>query len=470
MLDKNRFFPVDATTRSIAQRLFQEVETLPLICPHGHTDPRWFAKNEGFSDPSELLIIPDHYVLRMLSSQGIDYRDLGVPSRDGTKVSTDRRKIWQLFASNYHLFRSTPVRHWFDHTLETLFGIEGPLSASNADATYDKIAEALATDAYKPRALFERFNIETLATTDSCLDTLKHHAEIKGSGWQGRVVPTYRPDIVTNPDAEGFAQGLLTLGEMTGEDTETWQGLLAAHRARRQDFIAMGATATDHGHPSAVTFDLSEAACVDLYDKVRQGTASSTDKEMFRGQMLTEMARMSLDDGLVMQIHAGSMRNHSKMIFERYGPDKGFDIPKRTDFVEALRPLLDAFGHDARLTIILFTLDETTYGRELAPLAAAYPVLRLGPAWWFFDSPDGMRRFREMTTETAGFYNSVGFNDDTRALPSIPARHDMARRVDCAFLANHVAQARLDEDEAAEVAVELAVGLARRAYKMDYGQ
>jgi glucuronate isomerase len=467
MLNSDRFFPSDPSTRAIARQLFNEVETLPLICAHGHTDPAWFAQNQNFANPAQLLITPDHYILRMLVSQGLDFCDLGVQSLEGSIQNVDARKVWRLFAENYHLFRSTPVRHWMDYTLESLFGIEAPLKPKDADATYDLIVDALSGDAFRPRALYDKFNIEVLATTDSCLDDLSHHSAIAGSAWGGCVVPTYRPDSVTNPDSAGFHNAIIKLGELTGEDTTSWDGLLRAHRARRQAFIALGATATDHGHPSALTCDLSLADCSDLYADILSGQATNTQKEIFRGQMLTEMAQMSIEDGLVMQLHAGSIRNHSPTVFQRFGPDKGFDIPRRTDFVSALKPLLDAHGHDTRLTLILFTLDETTYGRELAPLAGAYPCLRLGPAWWFFDSPDGMMRYREVTTETAGYYNSVGFNDDTRALPSIPARHDLARRVDCAFLARQVAEHRLGEDEAAEVAVDLAYGLAKRAYKYE---
>lgn len=464
MLHPDRFFPADTATRNVARRLFAEVERLPLICPHGHTEPVWFAENNVFPDPAQLLIVPDHYVVRMLVSQGVTHAELGVPTRDGTPIEAVSRAVWRRFAENYHLFRSTPVRHWMDYTLETLFGIEEPLNAQIADQSYDKIAEALAGDDCRPRALYEKFGIEVLATTDACLDDLQHHQTIRDGDWHGKVVPSYRPDQVTNPDADGFNEHIATLGALTGEDTTNWAGLLAAHRKRRQYFISMGATATDHGHPTARTADLPVDTCQALLGRVLKGGASAEDKELFRAQMLTEMARMSLDDGLVMQIHSGSRRNHSCAIFDRHGADKGFDIPGPTDFVEALRPLLNAHGHDPRLTVILFTLDETAYGRELAPLAAAYPCLRLGPAWWFFDSPDGMMRYREMTTETAGYYNTVGFNDDTRALSSIAARHDMARRVDCAFLAKHVVEHRLPEDEAALVAQDLTYNLPRRAY------
>ncbi|MCY4333876.1 MAG: glucuronate isomerase [Litoreibacter sp.] len=467
MLHPDRFFPAEQSTRSLARRLFDQVEPLPLICPHGHTEPVWFAKNEGFQDPAQLMIVPDHYIVRMLVSQGATHADLGVPTKDGSPYETDSRVIWRRFAENYHLFRSTPVRHWMDFTLETLFGIEGPLTGDQADESYNQIADALSSDAMRPRSLYERFGIEIIATTDSCLDPLTHHMSLKNDPWQGRVVPTYRPDQVTNPDTDGFLDHIAQFGEITGEETHSWDGLLAAHRKRRADFIALGATATDHGHPSAQTADLTRHECETLLARVLSGSASAQDKELFRAQMLTEMARMSLEDGLVMQLHPGSRRNHSTPVFDRYGPDKGFDIPGPTDFVSALSPLLNAYGHDPRLRLILFTLDETAYARELAPLAAAYPCLRLGPAWWFFDSPDGMMRYRELTTETAGYYNTAGFNDDTRALPSIAARHDMARRIDCAFLAKQVVEHRLNEDEAIEVAQDLAYGLAKRAYNLE---
>lgn len=464
MLHPDRFFPSDPATRAVARRLFAEVEKLPLICPHGHTEPSWFSENPAFPDPAQMLIVPDHYVLRMMVSQGISHAQLGVPSLDGTPVETDGRAIWRLFALHYHLFRGTPVRHWMDFTLETLFGIEVPLHAGNADNTYDLISEKLTGKDLRPCALYDRFGIEVLSTTDACLDDLAHHREVRRSDWSGRIVPTYRPDQVTNPDSEGFVDSVAHLGAITGEDTAKWDGLLAAHRARRAHFIAHGATSTDHGHPTAQTADLSAQACQVLLDEVLSGTADPARKELFRAQMLTEMARMTIEDGLVMQLHPGSRRSHSPGILRRHGADKGFDIPGPTDYVEGLRPLLDAHGLDPRLRLILFTLDETAYSRELAPLAGAYPSLLLGPAWWFFDSPDGMRRYRERVTETAGFYNTVGFNDDTRALPSIAARHDMARRIDCAFLARQVTTHRMAENEAAEVARDLTYTLPKRAY------
>ena len=342
------------------------------------------------------------------------------------------------------------------------------LCAESADRVYDRIAERLAEPAFRPRALFERFRLEVLATTEGPLDDLRWHRAIRASGWPGRVITTYRPDAATDPEAPDFAATVERLGALAGTDATTWSGYLEAHRHRRAFFReAGGATATDHGHPTARTEDLPRAEAARLLDRALTGRATPAEAEAFRGQMLTEMARMSLEDGMVMQIHPGSFRNHSPETLALHGRDRGFDIPTPTDYVRALKPMLDAVGLRADLTVILFTLDETACSRELAPLAGVYPCLRLGPPWWFHDSPEGMRRFREATTETAGFHNTVGFNDDTRAFCSIPARHDMARRVDSAFLATLVATGRLDEDEAFELAPELACGLARRAYRLD---
>jgi len=412
------------------------------------------------------LIVPDHYIFRMLFSQGIALEDLGVLRLDGAPVEADGRRIWRLFAENYYLFRGTPTRLWMDYVLASLFGVEEPLTAATADSTYERIAERLQQPAYRPRALFERFNIEVIATTESALDDLRWHRMIRDSGWHGRVVTTYRPDAVVDPEFQGFADNLDALGEITGCDTGTWAGYLDAHRQRRAFFKEHGATSSDHGHRTADTANLSDVEATALFDKVRRGRGDEQDARLFRAQMLTEMAKMSLDDRLVLQIHPGSWRNHSPAIMRTFGRDKGFDIPTRTDYVAALKPLLDCVGTERDLTVILFTLDETSYSRELAPLAGVYPALKLGPAWWFHDSPEGMQRFREMTTETAGFYNTVGFTDDTRAFPSIPARHDVARRVDCAFLARLVCEHRLREGEAYELAQDLAVTLAKRAYRL----
>jgi glucuronate isomerase len=392
---------------------------------------------------------------------------LGIPTRDGSTVETDKRKIWRTFAAHYFLFRGTPSRSWLDHVFYEVFGLGRSLAPANADEVFDEINAALAREEFRPRALFDRFNIALLATTESPLDTLEHHETIRASGWKGRVVTAYRPDPVVDPEFEGFARNVALFGELASEDTASWSGYLAAHRTRRAFFKSMGATSTDHGHPSAATADLSQRECEALFAKALAGQCSAAEAELFRGQVLTEMAAMSLDDGLVMQLHPGSFRNHNPRVFEHFGRDKGADIPARTEYVRALKPLLDRFGNEAGFTLILFTLDETNYSRELAPLAGHYPCLRLGPPWWFHDSPEGMRRFRAQTTETAGFYNTVGFNDDTRAFMSIPARHDVARRMDCGFLAELVADHRLHEDEASEIAVDLAYNLVRDAYRLN---
>ncbi len=468
-LNHDRLLPADPHTRSIARALYEEVRGLPIISPHGHTDPAWFATDAPWSNPTELLLAPDHYLYRMLYSQGVPLESLGVSSKKGPSPA-DPRSAWRLFAGHYHLFRGTPSRMWLDHVFSEVFGLDVSLEPATADHYFDSIDEALSTPAFRPRALFDQFGIELLATTEGAHEELVHHAAIRASGWSGQVVTTYRPDAVIDPEHEDFAAALTRFAELTGEDVHGWSGYLAAHRKRRTDFRAAGATATDHGHPTARTADLSSSDKISLFGRIVGGTWTPDDAELFRAQMLTEMAAMSIDDGMVMQIHPGSVRNHNRTLHAAYGRDKGADIPTRVDYVHALKPLLDRFGNDTRLSIILFTLDESSYSRELAPLAGHYPCLKLGPSWWFHDSPEGMRRFREMTTESAGFYNTVGFNDDTRAFLSIPARHDVARRVDCAFLARLVAEHRIEDWEAAELAHELTYGLVKRAYRLDQSQ
>jgi glucuronate isomerase len=461
LLHDDVLFPADAETRAIARRMYSAVRDLPIISPHGHTNAKWFADDEAFPNPTELLIIPDHYVLRMLYSQGIAMEAIGI----GVE-KYDPREVWRIFAKHYYLFRGTPSRMWFDYTFSRVFGFTERLSEQTADSYYDGISEIIARPDFRPRALFGRFKIEVITTTDAPNDSLEDIQKIKKSGWKGRVLPAFRPDPVVDPEFAGFRENIVKLGELTGEDTAKWSGYLKALEARRAFFKSLGATSTDHGHPTVQTADLSSDEAAALYVKIFAGTATLLEQELFRAQMLTEMARMSVADGLVMQIHPGSVRNHNPLIFEKFGRDKGADIPQKTEYTNALRPLLARFGNEPGFTLILFTLDETTYSRELAPMAGHYPCLRLGPPWWFHDSPEGMKRFREQATESAGFYNTVGFNDDTRAFLSIPARHDVARRVDCAFLARLVAQHQLDEDEAFDVVRELTVGLVKRAYKL----
>jgi glucuronate isomerase len=462
LLHEDRLFPAEEKALKVAKALYAKIKNLPIISPHGHTQAAWFAENAPFPDPATLFVQPDHYVFRMLYSQGVSMDDLGI----GKAKIEDPRKVWRIFASHYYLFRGTPSRMWLDYAFQELFGLKERLSEKTADLYYDTIDAKLKTPEFLPRTLFERFNLEVLSTTDAPTDSLDAIKAIRNSGWKGRIVPAFRPDPVVDPDFAGFAANIAKLGEQTGEDTSTWGGYLNALQKARARFKEYGCTSTDHGHPTAQTADLPTSEAAALFSKVLSGKNSAAESELFRAQMLTEMARMSLEDGLVMQIHPGSVRNHNKFVFEKYGRDMGADIPGRTEYVHALKPLLDRFGNEKNLTIILFMLDESTISRELAPLAGHYPCLRLGPPWWFHDSPEGMMRFRQLATETAGFYNTVGFNDDTRAFLSIPARHDVARRIDCAFLGTLVAQHRLEEDEAFEVAHELTYGLVKKAYRL----
>ncbi|SEB96316.1 glucuronate isomerase [Terriglobus roseus] len=462
LLHDDRLFPADPTTRDIARRLYATVRNLPIISPHGHTNAGWFTSNEAFPDPAKLFIQPDHYVHRMLYSQGVRLEELEI----GKPVIENPRAVWHIFAKHYYLFRGTPSRLWLDYAFQEQFGMTERLSEKTADLYFDTISEKLATPEFRPRALFESFKMEVLATTDAATDPLTDIQTLRAGDWKGRIIPTFRPDSVVDPEFAGFLENIDKLGQISNEDTSSWKGYLNALRKQRERFKSLGATATDHGHPTARTADLDDEECEALFATILNGDADEDDAEIFRAQMLTEMAKMSVEDGLVMQIHPGSMRNHNFEIFEKFGRDMGADIPTATDYVHALQPMLDIVGNERDLTIILFTLDETVFSRELAPLAGHYPALRLGPPWWFHDSFEGMMRFRETATETAGFYNTVGFNDDTRAFLSIPARHDVARRTDCAFLARLVAEHRLDEDEAFTLAQDLTVNLVRAAYKL----
>lgn len=466
VLNEDRLLPADPGTRQIARRLYEATEDLAIVSPHGHCDPAVLAQNAWSGDPAHELVTNDHYLLRLLYSQGVPMESLGVQPLDGAPLEVEGRQVWHEFAKHYHLFRGTPSKLWLDHTLAEVFGIREALRADTADVVYDGLCDRLRRADYSPRALFDRFGIEFLATTDGALDPLEHHAVVRQSGWGGRVVPTFRPDDVVDPERPGFRGNVVRLGELTLTDTTTWNGYLDAIRVRRAFFVAAGATASDHGHPSPLTADLPTRQAKDLFARVTTGQLDPGDAELFRAQMLTELASMSMEDGLVLQLHAGAWRDHNPTLSARFGRDKGADIPKEVNYVSALKPLLDRFGNERRLSLVVYTLDETTYSRELAPLAGHYPALRLGPPWWFYDSPEGMRRFYRSVTETAGFANTVGFNDDARSLLSVPARHDAARRLNAGYLAELVAEHRMDEDEAVEVAQDLAYHLARSTFRI----
>jgi glucuronate isomerase len=467
-LPEDRYFDPDPRQKEIALRLYQQVADKPLVCPHGHVDPRMFADPDyQFGTPADLLLIPDHYIFRMLYSQGISMESLGVPRVDGGAVETDHRKIWQIFADNFHLFRGTPTGMWLAHELNDVFGVDEKLNGESAQRIYDRIADCLTKPEFRPRRMFERFNIDVLATTDPAHDPLVHHKAIRESDWKGRVVPTFRPDGVVNIDRPDWRQNLVALGEICGFEITNYKLLIEALENRRAFFKSMGATATDHAALTPLTCELSDKEADAIFLRALDGETKGHDPEIFTGHMLLQMARMSVEDGLVMQFHPGSYRNHSPLVFERFGFDKGSDIPVQVDYTRSLKPLLDKFGADTRLTLILFTLDETTYSRELAPIAGHYPAVKLGPPWWFHDSLNGMRRFRDQAMETAGLYNTVGFNDDTRAFPSIPARHDLARRVDANWIAGLVVRGIVDMNDAEEMIHDAAYRLAKRAYKFE---
>jgi glucuronate isomerase len=460
-------FGPNTRQKEVAQHLYALVASLPLICPHGHVDPEMFvAPDYSFGTPADLLIIPDHYVLRMLYSQGIPLERLGVPRRDGGEVESDHRRIWQLFAENFFLFRGTPTGLWLKLELREIFGVEEKLNGDTAQRIYDHIMAKLATPAYRPRALYERFHIEVLSTTEPPSDPLRAHRDIRASGWSGRVIPCFRPDSVINLDAHQWKENLRALGEASGLEIGSYRDFRLALENRRAYFKEMGATAADHSALTAYTELLTEKEAEAIFLRALRGKANAEDARRFTGHMLIESARMSREDGLVMQLHIGAYRNHNADLWERFGPDRGGDIPVAGEFTRDLRPLLDLFGNDARLTLILFSLDEATYARELAPLAGHYPAIKLGPAWWFHDSLNGMQRYREQITETAGLHNTVGFNDDSRAFPSIPARHDLSRRVDANWIAGLVVRGVVDMEDAQEMIRDTAYRLAKKAYRL----
>ncbi len=454
----DRYFSADPATRDIARELYQTVAHLPLVSPHGHVDPRLFADPEAsFGSPAELFIIPDHYVTRMLYSQGIPLETL---------LKGDHRQIWKIFCENFHLFRGTPSGIWLMDELASVFGVDEKPQAANADRLYDALEEKLASPEYSPRRLFERFNIEVLCTTDAATDTLEHHQAIRQSGWTGRILPTFRPDAVVNLGTANWKENIAKLSEVSGVDVGDYASFIHALEQRRTDFKSMGATASDHAALTPSTAELAPREANAIFQRALKGKENADDASRFTAHMLMEMARMSIDDGLVMQLHPGSLRNHNEIIFQQFGPDKGADIPLQTEYTRNLLPLLNKYGNNPRLTLILFTLDETTYARELAPLAGHYPALKLGPPWWFFDSINGMARYFDQVTETAGIYNTAGFNDDTRAFCSIPARHDLWRRAAVNWLAGLVVRHIIDSDDADEMIADLAIGLAKRAYKL----
>ena len=466
LFNKYRFFDSDPAIRNTAYELYSEIRDLPIISPHGHVDPALFVDNKPFSDPAELILIPDHYIFRLLYSQGVPLESLGIPAIDGTAVEADHHKIWQIFADHYYLFAGTPTGIWLEHEFKEVFGISIDLNKDTAIQFYDELQEKLKLPEYLPRALFDRFNIEALSTTDAAFDTLDNHRQIQDSEWDARIIPCFRPDSVLDIGVADWSDNITRLSEISEIAIDSYSSYIRALENRRNYFKQLGAVSTDHAVVNPWTEELSMVTAEAIFIRALIGKATIEDQQRFMAHMLMEMARMSIDDGLVMQLHPGSLRNHNQVLFDRFGLDKGADIPVRTEYTRNLQNLLNRYGNDPRLTLIVFTLDESNYARELAPLAGHYPAMKLGPAWWFNDSVQGMTRFREMVTETAGIYNTVGFNDDTRAFPSIPARHDLSRRVDSNFLARLVAKHQISMTEARRMSQALAYDLVKKAYKL----
>jgi len=470
-LHPDRALPAEPGLRALAREIYGHIAALPIVSMHGHVDAGAIARDEGFGDAAELLVMPDHYVLRMLVSRGVRFEQLGIARRAGAAsaerelpVETDHREIWRRFCAQWPAFRGTPSRYWLEHELVELLGVTREPSPATADAIYDELAETLAKPQHRIRAMFDRFGIELLSTTDPATSGLEDHAALARDGWGERVVPTFRPDALYHPHTAHWREHLTLLAERSGIDVGDLAGFLEALRERRRAFVAAGARASDHGHRTPDTTPLPAGEAERLYAEALRGPLDVASSEAFAAHLLFETARMSLDDGLVMQLHPGIVRDHSPALAARYGADIGFDIPEPVTFTRGLRPLLDAFGHEPGFRIILFTVDESSYSRELAPLAGAYPSVLLGAPWWFLDAPGGLARFRELTTETAGFFNTSGFVDDTRAFASIPARHDLARRIDAGYLAKLVGEHRLGLDEAIETAIALTSTLPRSAY------
>jgi glucuronate isomerase len=467
-LHADRFFDPEPSVRRAARELYEGIRDLPIICPHGHVDPALLAENSPFPEPTALLIIPDHYIFRMLYSRGVRLEDLGVPTRDGSEVETDPRAIWQRVADHWYLFRGTPSGAWMSHELHEVFGVREGLNGESGQRIYDEIAEKLRSPEFLPRTLFEQFRIEMLATTDAAADPLPHHNKIRASDWsygRHRVIPAFRPDALFRIALPTWAAEVRALEKVSGETIGSSEALVAALAGRRRYFASLGATATDHGVLEPYTAELAPEEAERLFQRARSGEATADDQRRYEAHMLMEMAGLSTEDGLVMQLHPGSLRDHNSAVWQKFGMDKGADIPVATEFTRNLRPLLNKYGSDPRFSMVLFTLDESTYARELAPLAGHYPALRLGPPWWFHDSIEGMRRYREQVSETAGIYNTAGFNDDTRAFCSIPARHDLARRMDANWVGGLVARHIIEMDDARDIVRALTVDLVRETYR-----
>lgn len=464
----DRLLPADPTTRDVARRLYDSVADQPIISPHGHVNPSMLVDNQPFGDPAELLITPDHYVTRMLfSGAGVDGDQVG-RAKHGVASQEDPREIWRRLAENWHRYLGTPVRYWMEHELADLFDVDQALSAETSDAIYDQIDARLKDDSFRPRALFDRFRLAVLATTDDPADDLAAHKALADDpGFGGRVLPTWRADRFMDPSSPRWTGALDDLeAARPGTDCRTYSGLLDALRQSRQHFIAHGCTATDSGVPDAGSTPLEPAEAERIHAAGLSGEATAAEAIAYRHNMLYRFAEMSVDDGLVMQLHPGVIRNHHEPTFEAYGADVGADLPDTAAFTKPLTPLLNAFGTHPNLHLVLFTVDETSFSKEIGPLAGFYPAVYVGVPWWFIDTPAAILRFRDAVTDSAGYYKGSGFIDDTRAFLSIPARHDMARRCDANHLAQRVVTHQMTEEDAAQVILDLVTTIPTSTFKL----
>lgn len=438
---------------------------MPIISPHGHVPPQWLSEDIPFGNPTSLLLTPDHYINRLLHAHGVDLADLGVAQEDFSEDQA--RNAFRIFCSWWPAFRGTPMRLWMEAELVDIFDVHVAPSAETADQIYDQIASRLESAEFRPRALYKQFGIELLATTDDPCDDLSAHQALRDDPtWQGRVIPTFRPDKYLEPGVDGWVGLVDRLGEVSGVDTGSYAGYIEALANRRQYFKDNGAVSSDHSHFDARTDSLEEAEAERIFNVARKGEASQEEATALRRHLVSEQARMACDDGLVMTIHPAVRRNHHLPTFEKFGADVGTDIPVQVEFTDALRPMLNRYGTNPNFQLVIFTIDETVFSREIAPLAGFYPSVFAGAPWWFIDAPDAISRYRSAITESAGLSKTSGFIDDTRAFCSIPARHDMARRCDAAFLSRLVAEHRLTEDEATAGINDLVTSNPRRAFKL----
>ncbi len=447
----DRLFPADLSTRMLARRLYESVRGLPLVCSGVVADPSWFAENPALPDPAQVFVQSDRQVWAILRGHGVAPGQLGVAD-DGASIAGDPASVWKVFAANYHAFRGTPTRLWHDHAFSTLFGLNERLSADNSDRFYTRVAECLAKPEFRPRALFQRFNIELLSALATPFDSLDPYLAARGS-LKGRLVPTYCPDRLVDANNPGFITALDRFAELTSTDAWTWKGYLDAHRQRRAQFKSAGALAISQFALAARTADLPAEDAEKLFAKIVSRDFSPAEGDLFRAQMATEMARMSLDDGLVLQLHLDTPPVH----------DPEQKVPPPMPSVDGLLPLLQRFRGEPGLRVVACQDGLSAQADELARLASEYACLFVSAGGSGGSEP--MRRFRAMSFQNAAFYKTLNALQGQRFI-ALAALTDAIRRLDCAFLAEFVVAHRLDEDEAHAMAKDVAYGISKKVYHL----